>query len=373
MVVTNLDFEWELKSEPGQTRPTPVRHHLARWRYLMRCAPNAAPDAPAVDHTTPQTIDPDTTIHYWGLTDSIRALLPDDRLRALPDAEAIRRANDKCTGVRLRRTHGLEGLSGTQIAATLDDAHRAVAALGSAGGGWVLKHPMGVSGRGIMMGRGDVLDGNAQRWARAQFKRGWCLVIEPRVTDLEETSLHAHLCASGAVTWHGACSILTDKNGTYRGQIVRPRNSGTNVTETRRDRIERWTHALEPVLRDLATEVGYHGPVSIDGFTGRLHGTSIEQPLSEVNARYSFGRAALELRRWLSDPEAAMLWHHPPRTANLPAPAQALSTDLLIPEGGICVRLPEHLDPDHETGTLLVLAHDMATLRARFDAFTSPR
>jgi hypothetical protein len=64
----------------------------------------------------------------------------------------------------------------------------------------------------------------------------------------------------------------------------------------------------EAALTTLARR-GYHGPVSIDAMVGFLGDQAFLRPITEINARWSFGRLALALDDHVPDNWSYLWWH----------------------------------------------------------------
>lgn len=347
LAIANLDFEYELAAGISYQAPGVVEKLCHRWRYLLRLLPGFEGACCA------ETAGSASRLAVWGVTPRVLKMAEAAGLAAsLPGLEAVRKVNDK------RFSHGLEqqlgvALPHTGVIASGQELDRAVR---DCPYDWVLKHPFGVSGRERMLGKRGQISASARGWAERRFRQGWGLLFEPWVEQREEFSLHFQLSPSGEVEYVGACELITDAGGVYRGNRVLDRGF------------------VDPLAVDLGgraarvvADEGYWGPLGIDAFRGRLGPEPVLRPIVELNARYTFGRMTLALGRWL--PAGwCYSWCHPkraPRGTYQPLPAD---------RPGLYA-LPRPVDPDGVSGTVVVLAPtalELAQLEsASADAFAS--
>lgn len=319
-----MGFEYELASG---TVPPFVESLSRRWSHILRLLPGCrAAEALEAQETA-------SALRIWGVTPHTYNLAQHLGLEEeFPQPGAVREVNSKVYSHRLESRYRC-GLPESRLITSPEQ----LAPLRS---DWVLKHPFGVSGRERVLGKGGEITDSARGWASKRLQEGWTLIVEPWVETEEEFSHHYEVLKSGEVRFVGWCTLLTDLSGHFRGNASRPQES-----------MDSDTLALgHEVCRNL-WESGYWGPVGIDGFTGHIHLTSIRRPLSEINARYSFGRLFLELTRSLPDSLAAV-WHHPRTKTSLPPLAAWPSPKW---ETG-CFRLPEYADPGARSGTYVQIS-----------------
>ncbi len=330
MIWTNLDFEYELRYGRDWQAPKPVRAHMKRWRLLLRGLPGQG-DASPWDEQTP------ALTACWG--ESWRALQamrhPDPKARL----EAVHKANDKRT---IYRISPHDRLPEARILGSIEELEEALERLPHE---WLLKHPLGVSGRERIMGRVGELEPRHERWAARLFEQGEELLFEPKVSIDHEYSFHFNILNSAEIEFLGHCELLTDTQGTHRGHIIRPsaRQLGAPA------------YLLEQVHR-LHSQTGYTGPVSSDGYRGRLGNEEIINHVSEFNARITFGRMALEITRALWPMNRPIAWWHPSHRERLDQSmleAWPAGPDQSMKRGWY--RLPEALDPGGQSGTALFL------------------
>jgi hypothetical protein len=314
----NLDMEYTLAGDA--LRRPPARHlsaMRARWAHLLHLvrAPDHAPDH----------------LLAWGVTDEVRALAPD---QPWPAHAAVVAANSKQT------SHQLEHRIGCALAhsALIADEAQLTASIAACPHRWILKHPLGVSGRERVRGDQGALDPRALAWAQRMWASGALLVFEPWVEAAQERSLHYHIHEGGHVDYLGQATLLVDHTGTLRGHVTGPDFADQPP----------W----EPLTRaaiDHIAQLGYFGPISADTMTGLLGGQPVVRPITELNARFTFGRMALALRAHA--PRGARLgWHHPTASAPPVEPVSALEP--LTPDATPGrYRLPERVDPGGTSGT----------------------
>ena len=191
------------------------------------------------------------------------------------------------------------------------------------------------------------------RWARSALARG-PLVFEPWVDGRTERSWHADVSARGGITWRGSCEVLTDATGTPRGHVA----SAGERREVPR--------GLDVALAALA-RLGYHGPVGVDAMDGVVDGAPVRRPITELNARYTFGRIALELALHHAPSDSWIAWWHPKAREQVDVSAHAP----LSPEVGEGIfRLPDHADPAGASGTWVAVASTRDRLSRHLPATT---
>ena len=320
-VLSNLDFEYELAGVPT---PSEVAGFCQRWRSVLRLLPEAR-EAECLDPLIGHRVE--GPVLTWGATARVSG--------GGPGLSVVRKVHDK------RYSHALEvalgcALEGSRVVGSVADLEAAVAQLPT---DWVLKHPMGTSGRDRMLGRRGALSDSARGWARRKFSQGWTLLLEPWVADRVDFSLHYDIAEDGTVHYRGACLLVPDRGGVYRGNRV----SDEARFETARPWVER---ALGSVAAD-----GYHGPIGIDGF---LCGDGRLRPIVELNARYTFGRMALALREWTAG--LPFVWWHPQVRVGP-------GLTVVRPERGR-YRLPTAVDPMGTSGTMILVGDNEEDLEA---------
>lgn len=345
---SNLDFEYALRYGNLWRPPAAVQAKLDTWRHLLRCMPGHE-DATLWSPDTPRPND----LLVWG--EDWRAQ-QGDVARGAPHPPSL--ANNRLT------LHAIEPPSNQlPCRALIASEHQLDALLAATPHDWIIKHPLGVSGRERITGVAGEIDPRQRTWLTRRLAEGDTLVFEPRCAIEEEFSWHVDVGEDGALDVQGRCTLLVDTQGTHRGHIVCARDL-CHVT---------LPEVIEEVLRRLYEATHYVGPLSTDGFRATLsHGTvAIERHVSEINARHTFGRMALELARGaVRSTERALLWWHftgkdlkqnkhlnDKISALQPYPdSRDVQARQELSEGWY--RLPECVDEGGRTGTVLCLTRE---------------
>lgn len=329
-LITNLGFEYELS---GSKTKTPLIRLESQWRYLLRLLPGQRHGEPIEEGPYGHL----KSVTVWGVSDRTRAVIEEGGLGShFPPVEAVRAVNDK------RYSHLLENDLGLALphAEIVADSKALTRAVSSCPHDWVLKHPLGVSGRERVLGRKGVIGDNHLRWADKQFLDGWELVFEPWVEKSQEFSLHFQIPKDRSVEFVGRSELITGPGGAFRGNAVSRR------LETPRVFLETCSRAAEELRHR-----GYWGPVGFDCFSGRLGSTDVDRPLTEINARYSFGRMTLALANLIPD-DLDFTWFHPrPGPVDTTLPNRRPIDEATGP--GV-YRLPEWAEPDMKSGSLIL-------------------
>ncbi|MFU8804616.1 MAG: hypothetical protein ACNA8W_12455 [Bradymonadaceae bacterium] len=331
MLYPNLDFEYELAAfklagaedflEWGRAQE-PTKHLKAiteRWKDILHLLPPREFTA-------------------WGMSPSAFARQHDTGL-ALPSfsPHLVSKINDKRFSHALELELGLE-LEGARIVSSIEDLRGAVVDCSYS---WVAKHPFGVSGRERIKGDPRSLYEEQVRWAARQFEASWELVFEPWIDVDRELSLQFEIAPGENTRFLGALELVTDSQGTHRG------HRSLDLTEDLAPLIKGATSAVRRI-----GSLGYVGPVGVDAFIGHLDGELILRPITEINARYTFGRLALELSRFIPEDRRFYWWHPSRRRAEeLEEPIRG-AIDEGVEAAGY-YRLPDFADPGGRSGTLV--------------------
>ena len=191
-----------------------------------------------------------------------------------------------------------------------------------------------------MTGKAGQANPQAMSWAASRFAEGWTLVFEPWAYRRVESSFHFNIEESAAV-FLGQCGLVSDESGAFRGNTVKKQSE-----------LDEDLLAVVQLAMAKVWKTGYRGPVSVDSFRGFLAGSPVLRPVMEINARYSFGRMALELFRRIPEGWSLFWWH--PRARELKAVEEQARE---FPEHwapGV-YRLPRFADPQMLTGSFLVV------------------
>ena len=177
---------------------------------------------------------------------------------------------------------------------------------------WVLKAPWSASGRDRLRRRG--LDKPARTRAQRLFTRHGELVFEPWVDRICDFGCTGIVWSSGQTTLFPPHLLHNDAAGVFRGITIPANKADYWLCDKYREIFETTVHQ---VARQLA-QLGYRGPFSVDGYTYRDPvGQELFQPLSEINARMSFGHVARAWWQRLATPNQTMEFHlsHGPTNA----------------------------------------------------------
>jgi len=308
----NLDFEYELAGVDGSA----VASQTRRWSSILQLLPSSEP------------------LLVWGVTPRTAQLAPTPDY--FPPVELVREVNDKRFSHRLEKRLNID-LPHSTIVESLDQFRVAVE---NCPYPWVLKHPLGFSGRERVVGKAGLISDSGWGWARRKFSQGWTLVFEPWADPRQDFSLHFSIERGGTCHFVGHCELVSDPSGVYRGNRVIA-SSSPNATALQ------WGQRVAEELADL----GYWGPVGLDAFSGFLGDRPVLRPLVEINARYSFGRLTLALRDWIPS-GWSVLWWHPRPAQRWKGPLEPLVAG--VPQG--LYGLPLAADPEQGSETVVVIA-----------------
>ena len=262
----NLDADVELAKPVGYT----ARHRVTQnvQRHLDACVALTLGEAVCGR----DTIDRASQVFAWCPTPSARNTLRKLNLSCVrgPELDVLRRANDRAWTVPL----GDPTLCRSFVAPT-DDWRRLLLEARSPSGTWRLKRRFGFAGRGQYR-LSPTLKAGDERWIEDSLKAGGLL----READLplqEEFSIHGYVDPEELMVGTPV-SFSTDP---YGSPSVAPRAG-----------IERadWVQALERAATTVAEylrEFGYFGPFGVDAFAWNASGSSVLNPVSDVNARFT--------------------------------------------------------------------------------------
>lgn len=152
----------------------------------------------------------------------------------------------------------------------------------------------------------ETLTSHQEKWIEGAFVRGECLVIEPWRDRVCDFSIHFEMERGGARSV-GLVSLLNDHRGQFQGCVIGSSPTfGMEVPVLKLlhgeqgDRYKRLIENIGEALSARCVRSRYEGPVGVDCFVYRLpDGTLRLKPLVEVNRRYSMGRLAIGLKRFV--------------------------------------------------------------------------
>ncbi|RYE89683.1 MAG: hypothetical protein EOO75_11405 [Myxococcales bacterium] len=276
--VLNLDAERELE-RPGAVTPSAslrerVVAMMPRLDALLR------PGDLIVDEGTPPGSAAGRAGLAWCPTPHALRLL--GRAGATrppaPPVEVLRRVNHR------RFCAALGGmLPGAAFVEALAPLAAIVARPPPVGEAWLLKRPLGFTGRGQLPVSPGALSPSALTWASAALRPGDGLQVEPRVDRLDDFALHAWLAPDGDLTVGQPTRQLCSPLGVWQGTEL----AGDRLPDDERA-------ALAGALRqtaDALTAAGYAGPFNLDAFAWQDGAARRFLPRCEINARFSMGWA----------------------------------------------------------------------------------
>jgi hypothetical protein len=180
-------------------------------------------------------------------------------------------------------------LPGAKMLTCIPELEQYLATMDTPPGQWVLKSPWSAAGRLRHVGSGARVEPDARRHVIDLFYRFDELLFEPWVERVADYGV------SGVVTDVGVAELArhrqsVDGYGRFRSIRVLPDRSGFPPG------------LLDAANRagDLLREAAYRGPYGTDAFEYRgPDDTALLRPVSEINARLTFGHIAHELRERL--------------------------------------------------------------------------
>lgn len=177
----------------------------------------------------------------------------------------------------------------------------------------VIKAPFGSSGRGMLRIKPPGLEQKQLHWVENTIAAQAAVVVEPWLERIVDLSLQINV-ANGKRPILGVTRFLTDQRGQYIGHKL-GRKFGDLSPMLRRMLHEDGALArLESVGRfviDKLEEAGYVGPAGIDALIYLDADTPKLKPIVEINPRYTMGRIALELDRFVHHSVQAEWLHLP--------------------------------------------------------------
>jgi hypothetical protein len=196
------------------------------------------------------------------------------------------------------------------VAASADQVAHAIDAHRVAGRAVVLKAPWSTAGRGIKRLPLDAdIDTRLHGWIANTLTAQGSVIVEPWLDRIHDVSIQLEVQPDGRVKLLAAREFWTGPQWQYGGTFL-----GQSLwhlsPEVKRFLVRAWPQ-WRTVARDLGTELsarGYRGPAGIDAIVFRDPAGGLRlKPVSEVNPRWTMGRVALALERWVA-PGARCAW-----------------------------------------------------------------
>lgn len=231
---------------------------------------------------------------------------------------AFDRVRDVSDGGGAESPGGVLCRSAVDVAAALDSFARH----GSTG--WVIKANFSQASRNRLLGNGLKPDSSQTNWLQRRIENNEPVYVEPWCERVAECGLQFWIPpradASQSVRFEGACEMLTDAFGRYRGSIVTGRVSTESVW---------WQAAISrcQAIAEQSRLLGFSGAMGMDCmlFRSPEDGSLRLRFCHDINGRLTMGRVALSLRRWLHPGETGF-WCH--ATAESAIDWQNVSGDL---------------------------------------------
>jgi hypothetical protein len=299
------------------------------------------PGLPEVELVT-GALPPDQPVLAWGQTDEVAGAPPIEGpppFGASCEPAIARRCNDHGFAWELADQHRwpLPGATAIDSVAALE-RHLAGGGAAAGAGAWVVRAPLAASGRERLRQRGSLDRAGATRLERLLAAHGR-LYFEPWVERLADAGCCGFVGATGAVDLAPVHGLDNDPTGVFRGITVGavPGLEPVEVVAVARAAVAAGEH--------LAA-AGYRGPFGIDAYVWQDGRRRALQPLSEINARLSFGWIARELaRRARPEGEVSAFALRAART-DRPARSESGQVEILLagaPDGASAVLSPAHL------------------------------
>lgn len=179
----------------------------------------------------------------------------------------------------------------------------------------VIKAPLGASGRHAQRVSPTGLTQSQEHWVQTALKTHGQLIVEPWVDRIADFSVQLEVGRQGNPVI-GITRFLTNRQGQYLGHILRAPYAGLDQAVIRTFYERNYLGVLEQTGQAVAKALiaaGHHGPAGVDAFLYRTDSGDLAlRPLVEINARYTMGRIALAIERYLH-PSSQAIWLHIPR------------------------------------------------------------
>lgn len=334
----------ELDCLPGGAKSTPALNSLRRDLELLPLAFAKKDDVilvenqPSVQHlqtlrdagfTLPEFItdlDELTTrrlrnLRPWGWSPTIVNQLTPWREHCTGHDETARSVSDPSAALSKRRTAGLrQRIAGAEATATTvctsaDEVAAEVKRLRENGhSSVVLKSEFGAAAHGNRCLFDDTPIDNASKWIAARFNEGQAILVEAWLPKVFEYSAHfdrraaVNSRSTAKVTFRGFSRMKTNSRGQWQHSAAGakfcrglPPQLASHL-QHKTGPLTRFQSEFPALLEALYHPHGYFGPIGIDAFVWKdpPSGQLRDQLVVEINARYTMGRAALELHHQLA-------------------------------------------------------------------------
>ncbi len=267
--------------DPRFALPEPVMRKISAAATLMRAFAQSDDDV----LWTPRPVDPSRMARVdW---------LPTPRLESGPmpetadvwwgePTEIAARVNHRLFAWQAKVRCGLSRLRGGTVVYDIDNLSRAASDMLGAQGAepWIAKAPFSAAGRLRVRGAGE-LDDKQRAQAQRLLELQGVLLFEPWMDRTADFGICGAVTAAGASVL-GIHGLAVDSAGRFNGIRQTPMgNAQTGIL------LGSAAEQMGAALRDA----GYVGRYGIDAFLYR-DGGQLLQPVSEINARVTFGAVA---------------------------------------------------------------------------------
>ncbi len=299
LLIANLDYEDELARAAGLS-VAPLRPEVIQ-RLAALAEPMRALGEPADELWTlesgplPAAAD---RVLAWGESRAVAALRPgpcapdvplDDWRAALwrlwPPAEVAARCNHRGFAFELAGRLGT-ALPGARLIGAVGELEDHLRAGGGAAGAgvWQARAPYSASGRHRLRHRGPPDAPAISRLER--LLAAGPLLFEPWVDRIADVGVVGIVAGPGRKRLFAPHRLDNDAAGVYRAVGI---DQPPELQAAERERVDETAHAVA----DALAAAGYRGPFGVDAFVWRdPAGARRLQPMSEINARLTFGLVA---------------------------------------------------------------------------------
>jgi len=297
ILVANLDCELVMARTRGQrSEPLPLaaQRTASALGTLMRAFAGPGDRLWTLLPVNPDRLPPLPGIPYVELVSGPIAL-DQELLRWGGTSETVAEVNDRGFAHRIATERGwaLPGASIFHSIFAIEEHIARDGAKAAPDGKWILKLPLSAAGRSRVFGKGTSFSEAAMSGAQRLFNAQDTLLFEPWMDRIEDISVTGWVTDDGPEQISGH-RLRVDTMGRFLGVMIDPAyEPPEEVRESAR------------VVGDELTNRGYRGPFGIDAYRYRdASGSVAVNPLSEINARMTFGHIARRFAERLDTPRA---------------------------------------------------------------------
>ncbi|MBX3732739.1 MAG: DUF455 family protein [Verrucomicrobiae bacterium] len=170
----------------------------------------------------------------------------------------------------------------------------------------VLKEPLALAGRRMLLVEEPVVSENQRRWIQRALASGHGVVVEPWLDRVADFAVQFELTPE-ALRWVGFTGLTNDPRGRFVASRAEPRFRTRPPSDVlgflpdfgkHHGRIPKLYATLMATLEPRLRALGHTGPLGVDALVYRdADGRHRLKPVVEINPRYTMGRLTLELIR----------------------------------------------------------------------------